>query len=107
MTDPSPVDFEAALLDPASTFGSPEALLVHPALTREQKVELLRRWEYDAAEVCVAVEEGMPGGETGMLGRILSALDQLTGGINVGRSGPTKQHGLDRRAIPPGKASEP
>lgn len=105
MTEPPPVDMEAALLDPASTFSSPEALLLHPTLTREQKIEILRRWEYDAAEVCVAVEEGMPGGETGMLGRILVALDQLTGGIDPERPGPTKQHGLDRRAVRPGEGS--
>ena len=105
MTD-RPVDMETALLDPGSKFASPEALLAHPELTTEQKIELLRRWEYDAAEVCVAVEEGMPGGETGLLGRILSALDQLTGGVDCERPGPTKQHGLDRRSVDTRKVSE-
>jgi len=60
-----------------------------------QKVEILRRWEYDAAEVAVAVEEGMPDrDDEDLLRRILLALDRLTGGLDVERSGPSKQHGL-------------
>lgn len=95
------VDMDQALLDPSSVFKSPEDVLSHAALTEAQKIEILRRWEYDAAEVCVAVEEGMPGDESGVLRRILLALDQLTGGVDPERSGPSKQHGLDRAAMKP------
>jgi hypothetical protein len=102
MTDtekPKPIDMDQALLDPGSVFASPEALLRCDDLSEEQKIEILRRWEYDASENCVAVEEGMPDGESDLLRRILLALDQLTGGIDTEQVGPTKQHGIPRSAI--------
>ena len=58
-----PFDLEQALLDPGSVFSSPKEVFAHEALTYEQKVEVLRRWEYDASEAAVAEEEGMPGAE--------------------------------------------
>jgi hypothetical protein len=96
---PPAIDIEEAVLDPSSVFGTPEDVLTHVSLTPDQKVEILRRWEYDAAEVSVAVEEGMPGDDASLLRRILLALDELTGGIDTERTGPSKQHGLDRSAV--------
>jgi hypothetical protein len=94
-----PIDMDQALLDPGSVFASPEALLQHEALSKAEKIEILRRWEYDASENCVAVEEGMPDGESDLLRRILLALDQLTGGIDTEQVGPKKQHGIPQSAI--------
>jgi len=91
------VNLEQALQDPASVFGTPEEVAAHAGLTCEQKIEILRLWEYDAAEAEVATEEGMPGGDNGLLQRILLALHGLIGGIDVGDTGPTKQHALLRR----------
>jgi len=91
------IDLERALGDPASVFATPEAVASHPALTPEQKIEILRLWEYDAAEAEVATEEGMPGGNGDLLQRILLALDGLGGECEVGDAGPTKQHALLRR----------
>jgi len=88
------IDYEKALLDPASLFATPEELLNRGDLTKEQKIEILRRWEYDASEVAVAEEEGMVGGEPLILRRVLLALDKLTGGIDVEHTAPTKQDGL-------------
>jgi hypothetical protein len=88
---------EEALRDPASVFAAPEDVVVFPGLTREQKIEILRLWEYDAAEAEVATEEGMPGGNGDLLQRILLALDSLAAGSEVGAAGPTKQHALLRR----------
>jgi hypothetical protein len=87
-------DVEQALLDPGSVFGSPEELLVAKGLSREQRIAVLRRWEYDASEVSVAVEEGMPGGNADLVHRILRALEQLGATVDVERVGPTKQHGI-------------
>jgi len=93
-----PIDLEAAWRDPAAVFASPEDVVAQDGLTREQKIEILRLWEYDAAEESVATEEGMPGGKNGeLLRRIMLALDGLIGGIDVGDSAPTKQHALLRR----------
>lgn len=95
---PAPIDISKACNDPASVFDGPEAVLEHAGLTTAQKIEILRRWEYDAAETSVAVEEGMPGGESDLLGRILKALNALTGGIDTEQVGSSKQHGLKRSA---------
>jgi hypothetical protein len=88
------VNVGAALRDPASIFATPEEVASHQALTREQKIEILRRWEYDAAEAEVATEEGMPGGDNDLLRRIVLALEGLGGANAVGDTGPSKQHGL-------------
>ncbi len=91
------VDMQKALLDPGSVFASPEDVVRHETLTRDQKIEILRRWEYDAAEIAVADEEGMPDGENGdLLRRILLALDQVSDGVDMEHVGPTKQHGLPK-----------
>lgn len=94
-----PIDLKQAFVDPGSIFESPEALLENESLSKEQKAELLRRWEYDASEDDVASEEGMPNGESNLLHRILLSLDQLTGGLDTEQVGPTKQHGLPRSSI--------
>ena len=88
------IDLDKAQLDPSSVFSSPEELRDHPGLTREQKIEILRRWAYDASELAVAEEEGMVGGESSHLSQILSVLDSLTGGYDVEHSPPTKQEGV-------------
>jgi hypothetical protein len=93
------IDIDQALLDPGSVFATPEEVLTHDALSQQQKIEILRRWEYDASEISVAEEEGMPGDNGDVLRRILLALDQLTGGVDVERVGPSKQHGIPRSAI--------
>jgi hypothetical protein len=93
-----PIDMKEALLDPAAVFGTPEELERHPALTKEQKIELLRRWEYDESEEEVAADEGMPGGDSKLLRRVMLALDRLTGGVDVERTGASKQAGLPRQS---------
>ncbi len=88
------IDMDRALLDPGSVFATPDAVLIHDTLSKQQKIEILRRWEYDASEASVALEEGMPGEENDLLRRILLALDQLLDGVDVERVAPSKQHGI-------------
>jgi hypothetical protein len=88
------IDFEQACRDPGAVFPSPEALRDHPQLTREQKIELLRHWAYDASELAVAEEEGMTDGELSRLAEVLAVLDQPTGGYDVAHSPPTNQEGV-------------
>ncbi len=94
-----PVDMDRALLDPGSVFATPEAVLAHAGLTQQQKIEILQRWEYDASDVAVAEEEGMPGDNGDVLRRILLALSELTDDVDVDRVGCNKQHGIPRSAI--------
>ena len=88
---------EAAWRDPAGAFPAPEAVVAHPQLTREQKIEILQQWAYDASESEVATEEGMPGGNTPLLRRILLALKGLGVSGEGTDAAPTKQHTVVRR----------
>jgi len=88
-----------ALLDPATEYRDPNDVLIDSDLSESEKIEILRRWEYDASEVSVAEEEGMPSGEGSTLNQVLQALHQLVPNIDSERSPPTKQGGLDRRAV--------
>jgi hypothetical protein len=95
MTDgdgPSKIDLNQALLDPASVFATPEDVLARSDLTKEQKIDILRRWEYDANEDAVAEEEGMQSERPLMVRRVMLALEELTGGDEGSRS-PTKADG--------------
>ncbi|MBI4228195.1 MAG: hypothetical protein HY693_00590 [Deltaproteobacteria bacterium] len=71
------MDIDKALLDPASVFKTPEEVLTSDELSRKQKIEILRRWEYDARELQVAEEENMIGTNTDMLSDIMRALLRL------------------------------
>ena len=93
-------DREQALFDPASVFASPEEVLACAEFTDAQKIEVLRRWEYDASEIAVAEEEGMLGPEDDTLERIVLALDRLTGSVDVEHTGPTKHRSLPRLSRP-------
>ena len=86
-----------------SLLASPRPLLTHTARSAERKSEILYQWAYDAAEMAVAEEEGMPGTGEDMLRPVLLELHELTGGVDVEHIGPTKQHGL---APPTGRANE-
>jgi hypothetical protein len=89
------MDFNKTLLNPASAFGKPQEVVDCRELSREQKIEILRRWEYDARQLEVADEEGMtaPKPQTATLDMILAALRDLGAPTDVEHSAPTKQGG--------------
>jgi len=84
------VNLDRALFDPALVFKEPNTVVEHEGLAHEHKVEILRRWAYDAIEMAVAEEEGMGGGEAVAVDTILVALDRLAGGSQSMRTAPTK-----------------
>ncbi|WP_417672200.1 hypothetical protein [Roseibium sp.] len=92
------IDIDKALLDPASVFSFPEDVAESDVLNLEQRIEVLRRWSYDAAEEAVALEEGMQDGDSDLQHRVLALLDKLTGGVDVETASTGKQHGLPREA---------
>jgi hypothetical protein len=51
---------QQALLDPTSVYQLPMEVVNDATLTREQKIQILQRWEYDSRELQVADEENMP-----------------------------------------------
>ncbi|MCC6713411.1 MAG: hypothetical protein IT344_08620 [Candidatus Dadabacteria bacterium] len=87
------VDIERALLNPSAVFSAPEDVLSAGGLTREQKIDILKRWEYDARELEVATEENMPGSKPSRLRTILKALDELGYDPALDKDPPTKQGG--------------
>lgn len=87
------MDKEKAMLNPAREFVHPKDVLVEHSLTQEQKIQVLRRWEYDARELEVAEEENMGGTSPSMLGEILNALHALNAEVDTEHSPPTKQGG--------------
>lgn len=94
MRTSSPIDFTHAVANPSTVFASPEEVLDHSELSQDQKIEILQQWQYDASSVVVAEEEGMDGGTDPLLQQIVHALHQLTGGLDVEHTGPTKQSSL-------------
>lgn len=87
------INFEKALINPCGEFARPKDVLHQRALTREQKIRVLRRWEYDARELEVAEEENMGGGPPGVLDEVLNALHSLGSESDMAHSPPTKQGG--------------
>jgi hypothetical protein len=89
------IDINRALTNPSATFKRPQEVVESNDLSREQKIEALRRWEYDARELQVADEEGMAPAEPQpvILDAILNALRSLGAPADVEHSAPTKQGG--------------
>lgn len=88
------IDIERAMLDPGSVFSSPEDVVKTEGIAREQKIEILRHWEYDARELEVAAEESMLGNNSDMLDQILEALNKLGAEHDPHSDAPTKQGGV-------------
>ncbi len=90
-----PIDLEKAMLDPTAVFRNPEDVLQRAELTESQKIEILRRWEFDARALEVAEEENMAGAQSSdVLDRVLSALHALGAGPDLEHGPPTKQGGV-------------
>lgn len=92
------VNLEQALFDPASVFRRPDDVVEHRSLAFKHKVEILRRWAYEATQLAIAEEEGMGGGKLVTIGSIRAALHRLTGGYDAERTAPTKHASLCEKA---------
>jgi len=88
-------DVKKELHDPTTLFKSPQEVVERANLTPTQKIEILKRWEFDARELQVADEEGMAPErpQSTNLDAILTALRLLDAPVDVERSAPTKQGG--------------
>ncbi len=89
------IDLRKAMLDPALVFRGPEDVLKREELSREQKIEILRRWKFDALQLQVAEEENMASEQpSDILDRVLQALNALNADPNLENSPPTKPSGV-------------
>ena len=78
------IDLRKAMLNPALVFLGPEDVLQRSELTRVEKIEILRRWKFDALQLQVAEEENMGSEQpSDILDRVLQALHALNAGPNL------------------------
>ena len=85
------IDVKTAMLDPTMVFEDPMDIVANDELTRDQKIEILRRWEYDARQLEVAEEEaGMAVRRPEMFDRVLQALHTLGVERDIEHTPPTK-----------------
>ena len=87
--------FDKIITDVAQHFATPEALLAADDLTREQKLALLRQWEYDLHLLQVATEENMtgdapPGANAETIQQVHAAAEKLGGELDCEGSGAAK-----------------
>ena len=71
------------LIMPKLSFTHPFDILAIDVLSREQKIKLLRQWEYDAREKEIAENEGMSDNVDTHLDEIHKALRMLDAPIDV------------------------
>ncbi len=85
------IDLKKAMLDPTRVFGEPADVVANKELTRDQKIEILRRWEYDAHQLEVAEEEaGMAVRRPEMFDQVIQALHALDADRDTKHTPPTK-----------------
>ncbi len=85
------IDVKTAMLDPTMVFEDPMDIVANDELTRDQKIEILRRWEYDARQLEIAEEEaGMAVRRPEMFDRVLQALHTLGVERDIEHTPPTK-----------------
>ena len=72
------IDMYLALLNPTRVFSEPQDVVSNKTLSDDQKIEILRRWEYDAHEMEVAEDEaGMAVRRPEMFDLVVKALHSL------------------------------
>ena len=85
------IDVKKAMLDPTMVFKEPKEVVANDELTRDQKIEILRRWEYDARQLEVAEEEaGMAVHRPEIFDRVVQALHTLGVKRDTENTPPTK-----------------
>ncbi len=85
------IDVTKAMLDPTMVFKEPKDVVASNELTRNQKIEILRRWEYDVHHLEVAEEEAeFAVRRPEMFDRVVQALHMLDVDRDREHTPPTK-----------------
>lgn len=71
------VDMERARRSPSTEFDSPEDVVQHAELSRQDKIEILRRWRYDALLLETAQSENLQSDKDSQLRAVMTALQEL------------------------------
>lgn len=78
------IELKRARLVPSSVFTSPDDVVRSVELSRAQKIEILRRWEFDARRSASLEPPARLADEVGMLDQVRGALATL-GALPPGR----------------------
>lgn len=70
-------ELDDAITSPVSVFDFPLEVVACMGLSRDQKIEILKRWELDARALQRATDENMSGGEAPLLDEVNRALMML------------------------------
>jgi len=84
---------DKSLMNPADVYSEPDQVLQDASLTQEQKMKILKQWEYDARELEVAEEENMEGSAPSMLRDVLKAILELETSDSLEEQAPTTKQG--------------
>lgn len=71
------IELKRARLVPSSVFASPDAVVRSGKLSRAQKIQILRRWEFDCSRRTVSGHGGTLDDFGGMLSQVRGALALL------------------------------
>ena len=73
------IDVDQAMVNPSSVFDAPDAVCHSADLSREQKIDILRRWALDERAMQVAEDENMaaPRPTSSRLDEILKVLHAM------------------------------
>ena len=97
---PNQALFEEAVKDPSLFFENPCQVIADERFDKNQKIRILRQWEYDVREMMVAEEEGMnPDAERlarhqENMADILRCLHQVGEGVDVEHAQTSKFGGV-------------
>jgi hypothetical protein len=89
-------DYEEILSDVSAHFATPADLVAAPDISREQKIALLKQWDYDLQLLLTATEENMTG--TGanttadQVRRVRAAMAELGVDLDPDATGDGKVH---------------
>jgi hypothetical protein len=72
------IEFKKVSVNPMAFFDSPLDIARSTHFTTEQKLKLLLAWQYDARQIQLAEDEGMPSGADVGLEDVVTALGLLT-----------------------------
>ncbi len=68
---------EEKKVNPSACYNHPDEVLSDGALTRDEKIAVLREWHYDAIRLQESAAENMTGGESDRLHSVSNALLKL------------------------------
>ncbi len=85
-----------ALVNPAAVFAEPKEVVVNPTFSRQQKIDVLRRWEHDTRLFQVSAKERLTDTSEDLLGEILESLHELDYWPDLEHPGSSEVGGLAR-----------